>query len=146
MDVRVSALTGSGSKAAEAPARDNAQGVYGKAGALRSSRGTAPPWHGMGGHTHSRQAPRGRTPRGKRIGAATSPRGRLSHGRDMTRQWDPPPGPPRQRARAARSSAWRRLSARLVTMEATITTTVTIAMRMVQTALISGVTPRRTCE
>lgn len=49
-------------------------------------------------------------------------------------------------AAASRSAFSRSISCRLVMIEAKITTTVTMAMRMVQAALISGVTPRRTWE
>ncbi len=49
-------------------------------------------------------------------------------------------------AAASRSAFWRSISCRLVMIETMITTTVTMAIRMVQAALISGVTPSRTCE
>ena len=45
---------------------------------------------------------------------------------------------------ASRSARWRSTSARLEAIEAMITPAVTMAMRIVHTALISGVTPRRT--
>ncbi len=47
---------------------------------------------------------------------------------------------------ARRSSRWRQISRRLVVIEAVTTPTVTSPTKIVHTALISGVTPRRTCE
>jgi hypothetical protein len=48
--------------------------------------------------------------------------------------------------RLAPNAAGSRLAERLVTSEAAISPTATTAIMMVQTALISGFTPRRTSE